>query len=290
MKEVQSYRYKVSLLINKLSKLLFKNEFTIRKKLKPIILPLLNLMIKNKGVSIKIGGTVECLLAPQYAFSNWDNFGQKHNSGFHHCINELKQGDTFIDIGAHIGLFTIPAAKYVGPKGKVYAFEPSASNFKMLNYHVELNNLKNVTTVNALLGSQIDESANFYEGDDINPVNSVVMAQKNNSIPFQLQKRKQITLDSYVFSNAIKPKVIKIDVEGSEINVLEGSKETINTHKPKIFLSYHPQHIIKLNQTNSDFIKIITDLNYELLDLNHRGNYDLHSNECVLIPKTQMNE
>jgi precorrin-6B methylase 2 len=59
-----------------------------------------------------------------------------------------KEGDVVVDVGAHIGRYTIIASKRVGPNGKVIAIEADPSNFEMLNRNVQLNRLANVTTLN----------------------------------------------------------------------------------------------------------------------------------------------
>ena len=59
-----------------------------------------------------------------------------------------KEGDVVIDVGAHIGRYTIIASKRVGPNGKVIAIEADPSNFEMLNRNIQLNRLANVTTLN----------------------------------------------------------------------------------------------------------------------------------------------
>jgi tRNA G37 N-methylase Trm5 len=59
-----------------------------------------------------------------------------------------KEGDVVVDVGAHIGRYTIIASKRVGPNGKVIAIEADPSNFEMLNRNIQLNRLANVTTLN----------------------------------------------------------------------------------------------------------------------------------------------
>ena len=60
----------------------------------------------------------------------------------------LKKGDVFVDVGAHIGYFTLLASKIVGPVGRVYAFEPNTNNFKLLQKNVKRNKLNNVICIN----------------------------------------------------------------------------------------------------------------------------------------------
>lgn len=61
---------------------------------------------------------------------------------------QLRKGDVFIDVGAHIGKYTILVAKIVGKEGLVIAIEPNPENYETLLENIKLNNLKNVIAVN----------------------------------------------------------------------------------------------------------------------------------------------
>ncbi len=69
----------------------------------------------------------------------------------------IKPGVTVVDIGAHIGYYTVIAAQLVGDKGKVYAFEPDPRNFKLLQRNVEANGYSNVVLVNKAVSDKIEE-------------------------------------------------------------------------------------------------------------------------------------
>src|SRR3989344_2665787 len=71
----------------------------------------------------------------------------------------LKKGDVFVDVGAHIGYFTLLASKIVGPVGRVYAFEPNTNNFKLLQKNVKRNKLNNVICINKAIA---DKNKNLY--------------------------------------------------------------------------------------------------------------------------------
>ena len=75
----------------------------------------------------------------------------------------LKKGDVFLDIGAHIGKYTIQVAKIVGDKGLVISIEPHPENFKVLNKNLLLNQLRNVKTFN-IAGWNEKCKLKLYEG------------------------------------------------------------------------------------------------------------------------------
>src|SRR5437764_1145672 len=66
--------------------------------------------------------------------------------------SDLTEGDVFVDVGAHIGYFTILAAGLVGSTGKVLAFEPEPTNYEQLLRHIKLNDLSNVVVFNWAVG------------------------------------------------------------------------------------------------------------------------------------------
>lgn len=139
----------------------------------------------------------------------------------------LKPGDNFIDVGANIGTWANLGANAVGPNGKVICFEPHPLIFTYLSGNIELNNFGNIEAHNVgcadkegkLFFSQNFDSMNHVTFD---PVNSITIPVKD--------------LDSYTQSfNVIN--LIKIDVEGFELNVLKGADKTLEKTKVVIFES-----------------------------------------------------
>ena len=231
----KTLRYKLSLFVNSVSKSIFNDEFYLRKKIKPFLMVGLKLKY-SKGFPVKIGGKVECLLDPTFYFANWENFGGGHNSGFEECVNQASESKVFFDVGGHIGLYTIPIAKMQNGKGVVHTFEPASHNYKMLTKHVSLNSLKNVTLNNVLVGTEASENVAFKEDSSgINPMNSLADVDKTEGS--DIISKKMIKLDEYCEKNQVYPEVMKIDVEGAEVQVLRGAKEVIRKSSPTIYLS-----------------------------------------------------
>jgi len=140
----------------------------------------------------------------------------------------LRPGGVFVDVGANIGTFTIPAADHVGPSGKVVAIEASPNVFGVLQKNVALNNIGNVKLICAAAGSSNDE-ARFYPA----PTDHFGMgsrAPQFNATPISVPC---VTLDSLVREFGL-PSVdlIKIDVEGFELDVLKGAIELLGRERP----------------------------------------------------------
>jgi len=140
-----------------------------------------------------------------------------------------KPGDTVLDIGACIGDTALWFSKLVGPEGRVFAFEPEPSNFKKLLKNIERNRVKNVVPVSAALSDTEGKMTISSSG-------ASSMFSPSGGIPVSAT-----TIDRFVEENKIATvDFIKMDVEGSELNVLRGGTQTIKAWKPKMAVSvYH---------------------------------------------------
>lgn len=209
----------------------------------------------------KIGDYGPFKFNAHFSFSNFENWGQQHNDCFASCVNLCQGKKVVFDIGAHIGLVTMPMASVIDPKGKVYAFEPAFANRQFLQQHVRINNFFEKVVIEPFLVGDVEiEEKKFYEADADSGMNSMTPIGKGENVRATL--KKQVTIDSYCLKNKIVPEVIKIDVEGAEIAVLEGAFETLKTHRPTIFLSVHPKHIKLLGQTTDELYHVLQRLNY----------------------------
>jgi len=158
----------------------------------------------------------------------FENYGQDLGLTM---IKQLKsKKSVFVDIGAHIGFFTMLAA-HLAPEGKVISFEPMSENFEQLTRNVAINNLKNVSTFNAAISDRTGQHTL-----NIDPHNDGGHSMEDKwcyvSEPVSVDV---ITFDSWMIDNAVdRIDFIKIDVEGHEFAVIEGMLETIRSVKPKI--------------------------------------------------------
>jgi FkbM family methyltransferase len=137
---------------------------------------------------------------------------------------------TVWDVGANVGLYTLPAARRVRPKGWVYAFEPMPCNLRFLRRHLALNRVVNVTVCEAAAWD-MSGTVRMVGGDS--PSEWRVHPQGEWEV-------RAIALDDWrVQSGSPPPDVIKIDVEGSEDAVLRGATETLVRYRPVIYLALH---------------------------------------------------
>ena len=143
-----------------------------------------------------------------------------------------KNGDIVIDVGAHIGPYTLKASKWVGLNGKVVAIEASPDNFDILNRNIQLNKLTNVIALNYAAYSKQDKIKLYLpskeEKSSYTKYNTIMTERVHNEKKFV--EIDANTLDYLLQSNGIKHEVnwIKIDVEGAEYEVLKGAKNIIS--------------------------------------------------------------
>lgn len=182
----------------------------------------------------------------------------------------IEEGGVLYDIGAHVGFYTLLASEIVGPKGKVFAFEPLPKNINYLKEHLRLNHCKNVTVVEAAVAGRsgmafFENGANSYMGR--------LSAQSRLEV-------RMISLDDLVARGEIlPPDYVKIDVEGAELQVLYGGKLLIAKYHPTIFLATHG---IEVHRRCCVFLK---EAGYHLQSLKEKQRID-ESDEILAFKKT----
>lgn len=153
--------------------------------------------------------------------------------------NSVKEGDTALDIGAHIGYFTLVLARAVKESGKVFAFEPESKNFLMLKKNIEINNFENVVLENIALSSVSGKTNLFLDKDNLGNMSFSSKNIPKPSLGGKVEVEVQ-TLDNY--ANKIEKRVsfIKIDVQGAEELVFWGGKNLLLRDKPVILMEFWP--------------------------------------------------
>jgi FkbM family methyltransferase len=143
-----------------------------------------------------------------------------------------KRGDTVVDVGAHIGLYSLIAAKRVGSSGKVVAIEPDPENFKILKKNILLNQLSNIEPLECAVYSAREKLKLFLpELDQGRTIFNTVMQDRAGTSSNFLEVEAN-TLDNILGSiYTTEVSWIKIDVEGAELEVLKGAVKTLSSNK-----------------------------------------------------------
>jgi FkbM family methyltransferase len=147
----------------------------------------------------------------------------------------LHPGDIVFDVGANIGTHTIPFAQFVGPRGRVLAFEPQPNIVKILSTNVSMNGLDNVEIIPKVVCET--ENSNFT----VNLEDKEALEGNRAGVSFSNMEKNDgeilsISLDHF---NPLIPRLLKIDVEGMGANVFRGAKKLIANSRPIIYAENH---------------------------------------------------
>jgi FkbM family methyltransferase len=181
----------------------------------------------------------------------------------------LKPGNVVIDVGANIGTHTLSMAAMVQPNGFVFSLEPQRITFEFLSANILLNNLINVFPLHAAAGDK--------PGEILVPVVDPNITSNAGSFAIEGHKFgddvRVITLDSLSLAQC---NLIKVDVEGMEIKVLEGARQIIKQHRPILLIENNYQ------ENSERLITMIKEMNYSLYwffseypDKNYKPDFDV---------------
>jgi len=189
----------------------------------------------------------------------------------------IKEGMTVVDIGAHIGCFTIPMAHMVGDTGKVYAFESNRINFQYLVANIAINGLMNVYPHHVgifnkdgfLNSHRHNKPINYFKGQ-----NTGGYGLTDKDVTKSAETTIVHTLDCY----HISPNLIKIDVEDNLIQCLQGCIETLQRSRPIIIIEIDSDIPSQIDFLKLSVIQFLENINYTLIRL--------HNEDYIGIPPT----
>lgn len=140
----------------------------------------------------------------------------------------LRPGDTFADVGAHVGLFSVLAARRVRPSGRVFSFEPSARSYAGLQRNLRRNGVDGVAVARRAALSDADGTATIHVGDErYGAWTSFGRTPPGASVGEEEVETR--TVDSLVRDGELeRPFLVKLDVEGWELHVVNGGSETFS--------------------------------------------------------------
>ena len=180
----------------------------------------------------------------------------------------LKKGDVFVDVGANIGLMSIYAALIVGREGNVFAFEPNPNTKDLLIENMSLNKIKNIKVEGLALSSETKKSK-IYDRWDVNRGGASLIKPSNPTQSYDIQ---ETTFSEYFNSNQ-DIKLIKIDVEGFELEVLKGAKAFIlNTKTPPILIvEFSSMRVNTFGKNTEPLYDFLKDLSHYRIFQSVRG-------------------
>lgn len=152
--------------------------------------------------------------------------------------------DVCLDLGANVGMMTMAMA-LLAPKGHVYALEGSPQTTQALTETVKANNLDNVSAYNVILGRG-NEKVKFFDASEMRadgfyvPMDMARELPRHGNSNFELIISETKSVDSFVSELGLsRVDFIKIDVEGAELDVLEGAQNTLARFKPIVVMEFN---------------------------------------------------
>ena len=194
-----------------------------------------------------------------------DSFGSSHDKILE-VIEQLTDGDIFIDIGANIGFFSILASLKVGENGRVICFEPSFREFSRLLKNIQLNNCKNLLPYNVALANRIGESQLFIEESHTGLNFLMDIANKDDSNKNPASVLVPVLTGDLLLQNLNRhaKKVIKIDVEGAEFEVISGMRSFLQQDNiATVVIEITPKFLARFGHTKQMIYTLMTDCGFK---------------------------
>ncbi len=195
----------------------------------------------------------------------------------------IKPNDIVVDVGANIGYYTLIFSRLTGKYGRVFAFEPSQSNFKILNENIHINKYSDrVVTINRAVSDRDDDEVNLYLNDENHGMNRIFLSEKYSDKKYRIERIKTIRLDSF-FEKIQSHKIdfVKLDIEGSEYGAINGLQKVIESNKDiKLITEFHPTSIVEYGVEPIQFLELLYsfDFNVWSLDRVSRGKKKIEIN------------
>lgn len=195
-------------------------------------------------------------LVCQYAKGGELQYEKEESERF---LNLIEQGDVVFDIGGQVGYYTLLALQ--GGAGHVCVFEISKAYRKEIRRQLRLAGEKNkVEIVAAALGERDGKEVMFQDY-------------------FGKTKMPGCTIDTFCKERNISPNVIKIDVQGNEVDILKGMRETMRTQKPKMMVMLYEALLRKKGQSKEEGLEILRGAGYAIEQFANEHSY-------ICLPKT----
>lgn len=171
----------------------------------------------------------------------------------------VKNKDTVLDIGANIGYYALIEAQLVGVGGTVYAVEPVAGNYRVLQRNIQLNRFSNVSTFQLALGDRNEYSEIFVSNK------SNLCAMRKEAVGGEVlgvQNIRMVTVDQFLVGKK-QPSLVRMDVEGFEYEIIKGMEQTLKG-KSSILLELHTQPAYLKPEKLDELLQILEKNHYQV--------------------------
>ena len=196
--------------------------------------------------------------------------GAYEKQDYDELISIIPVGGVFLDVGAHIGIYTLAMARAVGPAGSVHSFEPNPASFERLSHHVLQNELTNVRLNQVAVGSaegRAKLNAPTKENSGAASLLSTNMPARFAARPIEVQVT---SIDAYCRRHTFdRVDVIKIDCQGYELQVLEGGSGVLQTFRPRLLLEYDVDWLLAAGASGTQLCSMLKGAGYDSFQRHH---------------------
>ena len=203
----------------------------------------------------------------------------------------VRPGMTFLDIGSHVGQYTLIAAGGVGRSGRVHAFEPNPVTYRRLTANIALNDFAHVRAHNVALSNTAGNTTLYVpKNDNLGEASLQACADETTTTSIA-----STTLDAWArtadLGDAPRIDLIKIDVQGFEAKVIEGARDVLERFRPTVLCEFEERWLRLAGTSSVDLKKLFIDAGYSVnridgLELRPVALEDIHYfDNLVLVPK-----
>ena len=179
---------------------------------------------------------------------------------------EVRAGDVVLDIGAHIGYYTLLLARQVGHEGKVFAFEPEPGNFCLLQKNVRVNGYENVTLIPKAVAAAAGMARLYLDEDNAGDCRIYDSRDGRRSLAIET-----IRLDDYFAGYEGTLAFIKMDIQGAEHAALSGMTGLLGRHREvKLVTEFWPYGLKACGVAPEDYLRLLVDLGFTLWNVDER--------------------
>ncbi len=227
----------------------------LRRWLKGAYHRALMLQSGGRGLPCRLPGGERIRALPEYRHISWNT------SEYAAFRDAVRAGDVAIDVGANVGAYALLLGQWVGPRGRVFAFEPAPAVHEALARHIQLNQLSDVVRPVASAVSDSEREASLVLAGTSGESRLAVAGDKGDVCSVATT-----TIDGFCARERLVPDFIKVDVEGWELAVLRGARETIRSRGDRLtlFVELHPSIWPQIGVTRGD---LLAELEVQQLDV-----------------------
>jgi len=171
----------------------------------------------------------------------------------------VKRGYTVVDVGAHIGYYTLILSRLVEDRGNVFAFEPSIENYELLQENVDLNKCSNVS-IEQMAVSDTTGKAYLYLNEENKADNRISKIEDSISIGIDCMR-----LDDYFRRYDGKIGFIKLDIQGAELRALRGMERLLEKNKDvKLLVEFWPHGLRQCDSDPGELLSFLLDRRFQV--------------------------